>query len=300
MLRGAAVAAPPFLPPAASGAEAQAAPSRVAAQALPALSLAGKRDLGHKVWAQMQSMPNATARAAAQALLRAATEGNSSLAIVQVGACDGAWEQSNDPVQELLNDTRVRAIAMEPVPYLWAELEKRLATLPEAAGRLLAVNAALCLEAGENVPFYVVSSSFAADHPNAEHWAKRELGSFNRSHLLKHRVPERYIEQIDVPCMAPPQLFERQDSPVGHVPAEVDALIVDAEGLDDQLVKAMLKLEDFRPALVIFERKHIPRARRDEIQGLLRQLRYEPFNDNDQLVAVLEQQPTARGEEAYV
>eukprot|EP00927_Polykrikos_kofoidii_P056317 TRINITY_DN50469_c0_g1_i1.p1 TRINITY_DN50469_c0_g1~~TRINITY_DN50469_c0_g1_i1.p1 ORF type:complete len:329 (-),score=55.46 TRINITY_DN50469_c0_g1_i1:89-1075(-) len=247
-----------------------------------------RKGLGAKVWEELQTLPDPTAYNATRRLLQAAIDKNVSLAVVQVGACDGKWEDSNDPVQELLRHPRVRAIALEPVPYLWRDLAARFATLPNASGRLLPVNGALCLEAKASAPFFVVSSRFAADHPDAGHWAKRELGSFQKSHLRKHHIPNQYIEQIDVPCLAPPQLFERVDSPVGNEPSNIDAVVVDAEGLDADLVEALLRdVRDFRPALVIFEQKHVPRKRLRTVLDQLRKLRYVFWTDRDQLVALL-------------
>jgi len=68
----------------------------------------------------------------------------------------------------------------------------------------------------------------------------------------------------------------------------VDALIVDAEGLDADLVEAFFKLEGFRPTLVIFEHKHIPRPRLAKVTKRLRELGYVHLFDGPQLIAVLE------------
>lgn len=249
------------------------------------------RGLGSKVWQALQIAAQPTAIDAAKQLLRAAVELNTSVTVVQVGACDGAWEQTNDPVQELLQDPRVRAAALEPVPYLWAELDKRLAALPASKGRLAAINAALCLEQKEHVPFYIVSPKFAEEHPEEKHWAVRELGSFKRSHLKKHHIPSEYIETMQVRCLAPPQLFELEESPVGRDPAAVDAVVVDAEGFDADLVRALYELPSLRPAVLIFEQKHVPRPKLREALAALRKFRYVHWRDQDQVVAVLAAPP---------
>lgn len=245
--------------------------------------------LASEVWQQLQQQVQPSAAAAARQLLQAAVARNASLSVVQVGACDGNWAATNDPVQELLRDPRVRALALEPVPKLWRELQQRLAALPDAEGRLFAVNKALCLESAASVPFFVVSPKFAEEHPDAAHWVTSELGSFKRSHLRKHHIPDRFIAKIDVPCLDPPALFAASSlGAVASGPAAVDAVVVDAEGFDADLVEAMLsRVPDLRPALLILEQKHVPRVRLQRVLDTLRSLRYVHWQDNDQLVALL-------------
>merc|ERR1719410_1156390 len=178
-------------------------------------------------------------------------------------------------------------MVLEPVPKLWKELSERLSKLHGADRRLLAVNAALCVKPGDAVPFYVVSPQFAVDFPDSEHWVLRELGSFNRKHLRKHHIPNKYIETINVPCVAPQQLFEQPRSPVGHDASAVDALVVDAEGLDGELVLSTLAIKSFRPALVVFEQKHIPRKDLEPVLATLRKLHYVHWREGDHMVALL-------------
>jgi len=263
---------------------------------------ADARGLGSHVWRGLQPPRRAVPAAeVARLLLAAAAQQNLTLAVLQVGACDGAWEETNDPMQALLQDSRVRALALEPVPQIWQDLRKRLAGLPGAEHRLLALNAAVCLEAREAVPFFIVSARFASDHPEAKHWAQRELGSFQRRHLRKHHIPDKYIEMIKVPCVTPPQLFRQPHSPIGPDPSQVDALIIDAEGLDGDLVLAFLELHTFRPALVVFEQKHLPRVKLEPVLSHLRRLRYVHWRERDQIVAVLAApEAQSRGHDAHL
>lgn len=245
-----------------------------------------------------QQFSKKSAHGAARALLRAAAQRNVTLGIVQVGACDGAWKESNDPVQELFLDPRVRALALEPVPHLFSTLERRVAALPDSRGRLLVLNTALCLETKDAVPFFVVDAKYGEDHPHAPHWTLHELGSFDREHLKRHHIPYKYIKEVQVPCLAPTQLFAERfggrealaslpPSPLGPGGARaVDLLIVDAEGLDADLVEAMLKVEGFRPRAMIFERKHIKKRRLKQVLHALESLGYELFKDHAQQVAV--------------
>merc|ERR1712118_254394 len=119
------------------------------------------------------------------------------------------------------------------------------------------------------------------------HWAQKELGSFDRKHLKKHRIHDRYIDTLKVPCVTAPELLETKGSPWGSDIAAVDALVVDAEGLDGDLTLAFLALDAFRPALVIFEQKHLKRDKLKVVLHQLRQLRYVFWRDADQVVALL-------------
>jgi len=254
---------------------------------------ADRHGFASELWKQLQSQPDTTTFETTRLLLQTAVSVSSTLNIVQVGACDGAWEKTNDPMQSLFQSQLVRAVAIEPVPPLWEQLKKRLATLPAADERLLALNAAVCLESKKDVPFYTVRKAFSRDHPEVEHWAQNELGSFQKRHLTKHHIPRQYIEEIPVQCVSPTALFEMPNSPVGQDAAAVDVLIVDAEGLDADLVDRFLETDSFRPAVLIFEWKHIARPRVEAVLETMRKASYVYWRDNDQIVGLLAGQPQA-------
>eukprot|EP00929_Paragymnodinium_shiwhaense_P113442 TRINITY_DN81738_c0_g1_i1.p1 TRINITY_DN81738_c0_g1~~TRINITY_DN81738_c0_g1_i1.p1 ORF type:complete len:337 (+),score=62.54 TRINITY_DN81738_c0_g1_i1:118-1128(+) len=255
---------------------------------------AGRGGLGARAWLALQNRSagqQPTAYDATREILAAvgesAPESAQALAVVQVGACDGDWEDSNDPMQALLSDSRVLALVVEPVPPLFQKLSTRLATLPSADRRLKPVNAAICMETSAATPFYIVSDQFAKDNPDAPHWQKSQLGSFKKSHLRKHHIPHKYIETINVPCLTPPKLLQTEGTPFGvGAPSRVDALIIDAEGLDGDLVRAFLGVESFRPALLIFEHKNLKRKALREVLAFLRSFHYVHWCDQDQIVAL--------------
>lgn len=147
------------------------------------------------------------------------------------------------------------------------------------------MNMAVCPEASGLVPFYVVSDRFAEDHPEAPHWAKYQLSSLNRNHILNHREVisglcneclesqeafEAYVEEIQVPCKVPGDLLYaasvRQE--------DVDLLEVDAEGEDAKIVSAFLSLPRFRPALIVFEEVHLSKKAKDDVYRLLAEKGY--------------------------
>merc|ERR1711924_163491 len=126
------------------------------------------------------------------------------------------------------------------------------------------------------------------DHPDAPHWAKREIGSLLRSHLEKHRIPPEYIEEIPVPCRTPMQIFQETGAPVKQ-PGELDVLLVDAEGMDAEVVNAFFELPAFRPAMMVFERQHLTAAKRHQLAQRLGLSHYHLWDeDRRNTIAILE------------
>jgi len=74
---------------------------------------------------------------------------------------------------------------------------------------------------------------------------------------------------------------------VGADPAGVDALVIDAEGLDGDLLEAFLAVKEFQPAVVVIEQKHLKRPQLKSVQAHLQKLGYTSWQDKDQLVAML-------------
>lgn len=248
----------------------------------------GQAVLGAAVLEKLRNASKPTAREAAERLLQVASHHNRTVSVLQVGACDGEWADTNDPVQPLLSDPGVKALLLEPVPPHFEELRRRVMALPYAEGRLLPVNAALCPSGGaKSLPFYAVSPRYAVDHPEAPHWAKREIGSLLRSHLEKHRIPDEYIEEIPVPCRTPAETFQEAGAPVKQ-PANLDVLLVDAEGMDAEVVKGFLELPGFRPSMIVFERQHISVTKRKELAEKLHQHHYYDWSDHRNSVAILD------------
>ena len=114
-----------------------------------------------------------------------------------------------------------------------------------------------------SVDFHVVSQRFMREFPNAPYWAQSELSTTIRSSILRgvHLVvqpkdPELYVDTIRVPCHRPDDLLHSRLVD----PRSVNALVVDAEGLDAELVEAFMRISGMQPALIIFE-AHIASAK---------------------------------------
>ena len=183
-------------------------------------------------------------------LLHSLAEDAKSIRLVQVGACDGDFEgtSSNDPVQSfLVAEQKVQAVLVEASPKVFATLTSNVHKTFSSGDRVRTVHAAVAPSFEREVPFYVVSERFKQDYPEkAFHWAMCQLNSMDREHILKHHVHlglsrddfQSYVEEILVCCKTPSVLL--QDACM--LPTEVDILAIDAEGLDDQILRAFLKL----------------------------------------------------------
>ena len=103
--------------------------------------------------------------------------------VLQIGACDGDYELSNDPVQRFLMETKAaQGLLVEPSPRSYDLLVERLRAFPQ----LTALNVAVAPAAQGSVLFYVVAERFGRDHPRkAFHWAMLQLNSMDREHVGK-------------------------------------------------------------------------------------------------------------------
>ena len=59
---------------------------------------------------------------------------------------------------------------------------------------------------------------------------------------------------------------------------KVDVLHIDAEGFDDQIIRDLPLSAPWAPQFLIFERKHLSRARYSDLRRLLRQAGYRAVN----------------------
>ncbi len=69
----------------------------------------------------------------------------SGINFVQIGACDGNWKASNDPIQRfILQNQNWHGVMLEPVPYLFDTLATNIyKSIPDWTNRIVPINAAL-------------------------------------------------------------------------------------------------------------------------------------------------------------
>ena len=98
------------------------------------------------------------------------------------------------------------------------------------------------------------------------------LGSLDRDVILSHakQVPEieRYLEEIEVPCMSFSSLLDR------YAVDSIDLLHIDAEGYDAKLLSSF-PWERLEPGYVLYEHHHLSADERATTESLLRGLGYQ-------------------------
>jgi len=163
--------------------------------------------------------------------------------LVQVGAYDGA---SGDPLEPFLRRNCVRAVLLEPQPGPFATLQQRYASRAE----VLTLQLALADHDG-TISLYVVEG-----HDDRDPWWTRQIASWDRDHLLKHKdwVPDlaTRIREVSVESICPGTLLRR------HNLRGIDVLVVDAEGADWTIASLFLDA-GIVPGVIAFEWRHLER-----------------------------------------
>lgn len=221
---------------------------------------------------------NTTPVALAEALLRART---GPLHLLQVGASLGDFSaensvarlnESSDAVRiamrRMLQYAGTRALLLEPNPPVFRKLNASIQSDFGAQGRVRARNVAVCSHTHGVVDFFVPAPKLLRDYPTVPYWATTaELASLNRASVVRALKfieelrwarlyggksagnPEDYVTGLKVPCETPHDVL----AAAGIAPKELDALVVDAEGLDAELVEAFVNSSEVRPSLILFE-----------------------------------------------
>ena len=161
--------------------------------------------------------------------------------VVQVGAFDGT---SGDPLTSFLQLRRARALLLEPQPNPYSAL----CTAYVSHDFVTPVNAALGPKDGVDT-MYIVEG----DRPGDPEWL-HQIASFQRDQVLRHArwisdLAER-IRPIEVETITTKTLMCRYNVD------QVDALVVDAEGFDWEIVKLFLESRVI-PDVLFFEHKHL-------------------------------------------
>jgi FkbM family methyltransferase len=210
---------------------------------------------------------------------------------IQVGACDGEWISSNDPIQKLMmQSSHWRGVLLEPVPYLFGKLKENVAKSQnrqsaETKSRLHLMNAALSDQNGAQ-DFFIVTDEFAEEKPEETHALKHQIGSFDKNHITKHLIKlyrrgelkhevDHYITTIKVDAMTPDRVVDSfRKSGVAARDGTIDILIIDAEGFDLSVLQSFMRIADLRPAIIVYETLHLKRDQVDTAQALMEAFGY--------------------------
>jgi FkbM family methyltransferase len=156
---------------------------------------------------------------------------------VQVGAYDG---QTDDPTSEFVRLGKMKCVLIEPIARSFNKLKTVYGQVPNVH----LIQAAVGLTDGE-IAMYQVKAGSPSDT-----LCSGGFTSFDRAHLIKHKVQPQDIESVTVPCLTLKSLLARFDL---H---RMDVLQVDTEGFDAEVVKMALNL-DTPPGCINFENIHL-------------------------------------------
>lgn len=182
-------------------------------------------------------------------------------AFLQVGAFDGV---SNDPIYPLVQEFGIRGIVVEPQTQAFEALQKRYADHPQ----VILVNAAVD-DANGYRDFFTVESGAI------------QQASFDKAHLLKHRIPVDQIVSQRVRCVTITSLLEE------HGIDRLDLVQVDAEGYDSEIVRT-IDFERVTPRIIRFEHAHLTNGDCDACVGMLASHGYRFLTERRDIIAILE------------
>jgi len=183
---------------------------------------------------------------------------------IEIGANDG---DQHDHLRAAILSQRWRGIMVEPVPYVFARLERNYAD----ETRVVLENAAVAERDG-TLPFYHLAES--AD-PTLPSWYDA-VGSFRRDAVLSHArdIPDvaNRIRAVDVRALTFESLCRK------HAVQRVDLLAIDTEGYDWQILRT-IDLARWHPRLVIYEHYHLDEADRADCRGHVAAAGYETMEE---------------------
>lgn len=214
-----------------------------------------------------------------ETILEGLMAGRDMLNVVQVGANDGAH---NDPIHDFLMQHRqhTNALLIEPQPEIIPYLEAAYAQHPRATLYNGAIGAddELILHRIRPPLWGEFRASYMKGAP--AYRAPSGLTSADRAHVLqaaRKYLPrgidaEEAVESFAVPCRTLPGLLEETG-----FPDRIHLLQVDAEGADDEVIRAC-DVPRLRPAVINYESRHLPAARREALGALLTGAGYRLFH----------------------
>lgn len=179
------------------------------------------------------------------------------LTIIQAGANDGV---AIDNMFRLITLPKSHAIVLEPVPHIYAALEKTYAAYPQVKPLQMAV--------AENDTLSSMPFHYLKPMPGEPFLEMYNLwGSFSRQHLENFRVYVPNFETLlcieAVPCLTINALYKQSGF------EQLNILATDTEGYDGKIIDSV-DFEVVRPHIIWFEHIHIPKA---ELIPLLKKLK---------------------------
>lgn len=159
-------------------------------------------------------------------------------AIIQIGANDGVME---DPVRKSIVGLGLPALLVEPLPYMFEQLQKNYATQPGIRFENVAVG-----DKNGEATIYRID-------PTATHFPEwvHMLASFDKTVITKHGDYDGRIQAVPVPVVTVGELLRRHPD-LGPI----TALQIDTEGHDFVVVKSAVEAGCL-PKIIHYEHRHL-------------------------------------------
>ena len=178
---------------------------------------------------------------------------------VSIGAYDGV---ANDPINRFVRSHDCHGILLEPQPEVFARLGANYTQFPQC--KLL--NAAVDEVSGSRTMYFVPPGV-----PGLPEWTE-QIASFQIEHVLKHEEQApgltAHVQSRDIRTICFNDLLD-----LFEVRA-IDALQIDAEGMDAQLL-AWFPFERLLPAVLHYEVTHLSSQERAAVRKRLEGFGYQ-------------------------
>lgn len=183
--------------------------------------------------------------------------------IIQVGANDG---KGDDFLYKNLNKS-IEAILIEPIESAFNKLKNNYLGYDNLRFLNIAVDIT-----SQKKKIYSVNDDYhnyykkKYNHQNVD-WLSA-LSSFNKEHLLKHGIKKKHIFSHFIKTKTLSDIVKEFNF---H---DVDLIIFDTEGHDQELVKNLFETTNLRP-IIIFEWLHVKNNKIENLLKIIKSFNYE-------------------------
>ena len=220
---------------------------------------------------------------------------NKQIGYIQIGANDGNFEKSNDYIQEIIftnKDTKHwKGIMIEPSPYVFQNLHEKVDTIygDSMNDYIKLINGVYYsynqvhhikhdLHNNKLIPFYIIDTQKIREDcdtiSNIPHWYLYQVSSIDKNipwSLLKntHWISQfeclykqynidqnlKYIKQVNITGLTSESILKIWNKWSPNIP--INLFISDTEGFDFYIIPEFIKMDSFKPLIIIYEEKTI-------------------------------------------
>jgi FkbM family methyltransferase len=203
------------------------------------------------------------------------------ITVLQVGACDGV---TSDSIYPYIRRGDIKAFLVEPGKVNY----KKLSEFYRGVENATPIQAAVADKDEERI-FYTIKDEGRWKDVG---WA-RQLASFYKEHLLKHKILESEIQEEKVNCLTLQSIINT------YKIKDLDILLIDTEGYDGEIVK-MAMAQGVHPTFIAFENAQLvqnySQKELDDLYNLLGSYGYVWVHDRINTLAIGKQFFLSRNE----